>query len=60
VSRLALGPALPPVQRLPVTLSPGVKRLWRETDHSPPSTAKVKVWSCTTYPPVRLHVVALS
>jgi hypothetical protein len=38
----ALGPAQPPIQWEPGALSPGVKRLWRETDHSPPTSANVK------------------
>jgi hypothetical protein len=35
-SRLALGSTQPPIQRVPGTLSPGVKRPVREADHSPP------------------------
>jgi hypothetical protein len=32
--------------------SPGVKRLGREADHSPPTTADVeKTWICTSTPP---------
>jgi hypothetical protein len=39
-------------------ISPGVKRPWREADHSPSSSAEVKyAWSCTSNPPVRLHWV---
>jgi hypothetical protein len=42
VSRPALGPTQPPVQRVPGVLSPGVKaRPEREADHSPPSSAEV-------------------
>jgi len=45
-SRLALGSIYTPIQYLPWVLSPGVKRPERETDHSPPTTAKVKKeWS---------------
>jgi len=41
-------------------LSLGVKRPGREADHSPPSRAKVtNAWSCTSAPPIRLHVVLL-
>jgi hypothetical protein len=40
---------------------PGVKRLGRESDHSPPSSAEVKE-SVELYlhPPIRLHGVVLS
>jgi len=38
----ALGPTQPPIQWVPGALSLGVKRLRRETDHSPPSSAEVK------------------
>jgi hypothetical protein len=36
------GPTQPPIQWVPGTLSLGVKRLGREADHSPPSSAEVK------------------
>jgi hypothetical protein len=40
---------------------PGVKRLVREADHSPQSSAEVKnAWSYTFTPPIRLHGVVLS
>jgi len=36
----------------------GVKRLGREDDYSPPSSAEVRnEWSCTHTPPIRLHGV---
>jgi hypothetical protein len=39
----------------------GVKRLGREHDHSPPSSAEVKnAWSYTSTLPIRLHGVVLS
>jgi hypothetical protein len=41
-SRKALGPTQPPIQWVPWALSLGVKRLGREADHSPPSSAEVK------------------
>jgi hypothetical protein len=41
-SRTALGPTLPPIQRVLGALSLGVKRPGREADHSPPSNAEVK------------------
>jgi hypothetical protein len=38
----------------------GIKLPGRETDHSSPSSAKVKnAWSYTSTPPVRLHGVML-
>jgi hypothetical protein len=42
VSRMALGPTQPLIQRVPGALSLRVKRPGRETDHSPTSTAEVK------------------
>jgi hypothetical protein len=51
-SRTALGPAEPPIQRVPETLSPGVKWPGREADHSPPTSAEVKkMWVYTSTPP---------
>jgi hypothetical protein len=41
-SRPALGPTQPPIQWVPGTLSVGVKRLGREANHSPPSSAEIK------------------
>jgi hypothetical protein len=41
-SRTSLGPTKPPNQWVPRTLSLGVKRPWREADHSPPPSAEVK------------------
>jgi hypothetical protein len=60
-SRTTLGPTQLPIQWVPEDLSLGVKRLGREADHSPPSSAEVKnVWSYTSTPPIRLHDVVLS
>jgi hypothetical protein len=43
VSRPVLGPTHPPVQWVPVILSPGVKaRPGRDADHSPSYSAEVK------------------
>jgi hypothetical protein len=42
-SRTALGPTQPPIQWVPGALSLVVKRPGREADHSPPSSAEVKV-----------------
>jgi hypothetical protein len=41
-SRLALGPTQSPIQWVMGTISPGIKRPGHETNHSPPSSAKVK------------------
>jgi hypothetical protein len=47
----ALGPTQPPFLGVPGILSPGVKRLRREADHSPPSSAEVKnAWRYTSTP----------
>jgi hypothetical protein len=39
---MTLGPTQTPIQWVPGALSLGVKRLGREADHSPPSSAEVK------------------
>jgi hypothetical protein len=41
-SRPCLGPTQPPIQWVLGALSSGVKRLGREPNHSPPSSAEVK------------------
>jgi hypothetical protein len=54
LSRQALGPIQPPIQWVPRSLSPGVKRSGREADHSPPTSAEVKkTW---VYTPTPLYV----
>jgi hypothetical protein len=59
-SKLALDPTHPLIQWVPGSLSLGVKRLGREADHLPPSSAKVKNdWSYTTTHSIRLHGVVL-
>jgi hypothetical protein len=40
--RLALVPTQPPIQWVPGALSPGVKHLGHEVDHSPPPSVKLK------------------
>jgi hypothetical protein len=45
VSRPALGSIQPPIQWVPVALTPGVKLPGRKTNHSPPSGAEVNAWS---------------
>jgi hypothetical protein len=48
----ALGPTQPPIQWVPGALSPGIKQLGRDTDHSPPTSAEVKkTWIYTYTPP---------
>jgi hypothetical protein len=50
-SRTAPGSTQPPIQWVPGFLSLGVKRLGREADHSPPSSAEVKnAWSYNSTP----------
>jgi hypothetical protein len=51
VYRTALGPTQPLIQWVPGAFSLGVKRLEREADHSPPSSAEVKkAWSSIPTP----------
>jgi len=45
MSRPVLGPTQPPVQWAPESFSGG------EADHSPPPSADVNAWSCTSTPP---------
>jgi hypothetical protein len=60
-SRPALGPTQPPIQWLRGAFSLGVKRLEREGDHSPPSSAEVKEWvELYLNSPIRFHGVVLS
>jgi hypothetical protein len=61
MSRTALGPIHPPIQWVLGVLSWGIKQLGHEADHSPASSAKVKVaWSYTSTPPIHLHGMVLS
>jgi len=61
VSSPALVPTQPPIQWVPGSISPGVKRLGSESDHSLSSSAEVKnAWSYTSTPPIRVHGVVLS
>jgi hypothetical protein len=60
-SRTAVGPTQLPVQWVTKALSLGVKRLGREADHSPPSSAKVKERvELYLHSQIRLHGVVLS
>jgi len=43
-SRPTLVPTSPPIQWVPGALSLGIKQPGCEADHSPPPSAKVKVW----------------
>jgi hypothetical protein len=56
-SRPALGPTQPPIQWVPRVLSPGVKQLEREADHSPSTSAEVKKY---VHSPIHLHGVVLN
>jgi hypothetical protein len=61
MSRLALVPTQPHIQRVPEVLSFGIKRPGCEADDSPPSSAEVKnAWSYILTPPIRLPGVVLS
>jgi hypothetical protein len=58
--RPSLGPTNSPIQWVPWALSPEIKHLEREADHSRPSTAEVKnAWSYTSIPPYVLMVLYL-
>jgi hypothetical protein len=58
--RLALGSTEPPIEWIPVAVSPGVQRPGREADHSTPASAEVKeMWIYTSTPGVRSSVVGL-
>jgi hypothetical protein len=57
----ALGPTQTPIHWVPGTLFLGLKRPWREADHSPQSIAEVKnVWSYISTSPLLLRGVVLS
>jgi hypothetical protein len=51
-SRPVLGPTRPPIQWVPGALSPVIKGLGHEADHSPPTSAEVKkTWIYTSTTP---------
>jgi hypothetical protein len=51
VDTVFIWPTQPPIQWVLGALSPGVKRQWREADHSPPASAEVKkIWIYTSTP----------
>jgi hypothetical protein len=56
----ALMSFFPPMKCMLEALSPGIKQLDHETDHSPPSSAKFKtVWSFTSSPPYIFMTLSL-
>jgi hypothetical protein len=56
-SRPALDPTEPPIQWVPGALSTELKRLGREADHSPATSAEVKkIWIYTSIPPYAFMV----
>jgi hypothetical protein len=60
VSRPVVRPTKPPIQWVPGTLSLGVKRPGRESDHSPPSITEVKeCLELYLYSHIHLHGVVL-
>jgi hypothetical protein len=61
VAKVALGPTQSPIQWVPGALTPKIKRMGHEADHSRPTSSKVKnAWSYTSLLPVSLHSVVLS
>jgi hypothetical protein len=59
-SRPLLRPIHPPIQWVPGDLSPGVKRLGREADHSPPPSSEVKNGRSIPPLPICLHDTVLN
>jgi hypothetical protein len=60
LSRSILEPNRHTIQWVPGNLSPGVKRQWREADHSPPANAEVnKTWIYTSTPPYAFMALPL-
>jgi hypothetical protein len=54
-SRPALGPRKPPIHQVAGAVFLGIKRLVREADHSPPSSAEVKNGGTYLGSTIRLH-----
>jgi hypothetical protein len=60
-SRPTLGFTQPPIQWVPGTFSPGVKRQGLESDHSTPISVEVKKnVDLYSYCPIRLHGLVLN
>jgi hypothetical protein len=59
-SRLVMGLTQPPIQWVQRALSPVLKRPGHETDHSPPSSAKVKNDGAIPSLPISLHGMVLN
>jgi hypothetical protein len=59
-SRSVLGPTQPPIQWVPGTLSPRVKRPGREAKHSFPSSVEVKMVALYLQSRTRLHGIVLN
>jgi hypothetical protein len=55
----SLYPYTASIQWVPGALSSGVKQPGSETDHSPTSSAKVKMHGAVLHSPTRLHGVVL-
>jgi hypothetical protein len=58
--RPSLGPTQAPTQWVPGALSPTVKRLAREADHSPPSSAEIRMVELYLHSPIRLRGMVLN
>jgi hypothetical protein len=59
-SSLVLGPNHPPIQWVLGTISPGVKLLGNEADHSPPPSVEVKIGGVIPPLPIYLHSKVLN
>jgi hypothetical protein len=56
VSRQAVGPTVPTVQWVSGNDSPGITRPERDTDHSYPSSANVKIEDSCTFTPLYVFI----
>jgi hypothetical protein len=50
----------PPIQWVPRVISSGAKRLWREADHSSPSSAETRKVELYLHSPICLHGIMLN
>jgi hypothetical protein len=55
-----LRPTLPPIQWVPGTIFPRLKRPGREAEHSPPSSAEVKYGGTLPPLPIYFHGIMLN